>query len=157
MRNARDEPLQKEIEALVQKHPRYGYRRIHALLQRERIPNDKEGINIKRVHRLWKESNAQVPLLSSSNPKRAVKYWHDALSILRESGFLAPRGEANRTIAQMLEGHPTYRWQESWLDENIELHPAQTLLLSLQERAAALPASTPLGKKRGRPRKKKPE
>lgn len=94
-------------------------------------------------------------LLSSSNPKRAVKYWHDALSILRESGFLAPRGEVNRTIAQMLEGHPTYRWQESWLDETIELHPAQTLLLSLQERAAALPAPPPTGKKRGRPRKKK--
>lgn len=94
-------------------------------------------------------------LLSSSNPKRAVKYWHDALSILRESGFLAPRGEANRTIAQMLEGHPTYRWQESWLDETIELHPAQTLLLSLQERAAALPAPPTPSKKRGRPRKKK--
>lgn len=35
VRSSRDEPFQEEIEALALKHPRYGYRRVHALLQRE--------------------------------------------------------------------------------------------------------------------------
>jgi len=52
VRGSKDEPLQDEIEALAHKHPRYGYRRVHALMQRERIANDKEQINIQRVHRL---------------------------------------------------------------------------------------------------------
>ena len=98
-------------------------------------------------------------LLGSSNPKRAVNYWRDALGILCETGFLASKGEAARSVAQMLEAHPTYRWQQAWLDETIELHPGEALLLSLQERAAALALtlSAPSRKKRGRPRKKRAE
>lgn len=95
-------------------------------------------------------------LLSSSNPKRAVNYWHDALGILCEVGFLASKGETTRSVSQMLENHSAYRWQQAWLDEVVELQPGQTLSLSIQERAASLPAPLPkpLGKKRGRPRKK---
>ena len=98
-------------------------------------------------------------LLSSSNPKRAMTYWHDALSILCEVGFLAPKGEAIRTVNEMRAAHTAYRWQQAWLDEAIELHPGQTLLISLQERAASSPVAPPkpMGKKRGRPRKKRAE
>jgi len=48
-----------EIAALAQAHPRYGYRRIWALLRRNRT------INRKRVHRLWKRARLQV-----QRPKR---------------------------------------------------------------------------------------
>jgi putative transposase len=48
-----------EIAALAQAHPRYGYRRIWALLRR------KQTINRKRVHRLWKRARLQV-----QRPKR---------------------------------------------------------------------------------------
>jgi putative transposase len=43
-----------DITQLAQQHPRYGYRRVWALLRRKRI------INRKRVHRLWKRTRLQV-------------------------------------------------------------------------------------------------
>jgi transposase InsO family protein len=42
-------PLVSAIKRLAGKHPRYGYRRIHALLLRQGWRE-----NLKRVHRLWK-------------------------------------------------------------------------------------------------------
>jgi putative transposase len=43
------------MKQLARKHPRYGYRRIHALLVREGWR-----VNRKRVHRLWKEENLKI-------------------------------------------------------------------------------------------------
>lgn len=45
----RDEELLSEMQRLVEKHPRYGYRRIWALLRRAGNP-----VNHKRVYRLWR-------------------------------------------------------------------------------------------------------
>jgi putative transposase len=58
------EPRRKEGEAelvgrmlaLVRRHPRYGYRRIWALLRREGWR-----VNRKRVHRLWRQQGLKVP------------------------------------------------------------------------------------------------
>ena len=44
------EALLADMSELAQQHPRYGYRRIWALLRRKR------SINRKRVHRLWKRA-----------------------------------------------------------------------------------------------------
>ena len=56
-RRADDEPaLIKRILALVGRHPRYGYRRIRALLKREGW-----SVNRKRVWRLWKQEGLKVP------------------------------------------------------------------------------------------------
>jgi putative transposase len=49
-----EQALLADITELAQLHPRYGYRRIHALLRRKRT------INRKRVHRLWKRARLQV-------------------------------------------------------------------------------------------------
>ena len=49
-----DRPIIDRINALSEQHPRYGYRRIAALLRREGYQ-----INIKRVHRLWKNEGLQ--------------------------------------------------------------------------------------------------
>lgn len=46
--------VDEELRALAQTHPRYGYRRMCALLRRKRT------INRKRVHRLWKHAGLQV-------------------------------------------------------------------------------------------------
>lgn len=52
----REEELLLRIRALAREHPRYGYRRIRALLKREGW-----SVNLKRVHRLWRREGLKVP------------------------------------------------------------------------------------------------
>jgi putative transposase len=52
----RDRPLAQRMVALSRENPRYGYRRVWALLKREGFE-----INQKRVHRLWREEGLKVP------------------------------------------------------------------------------------------------
>ncbi len=52
----KDGTLLGEIVALSEKNPRYGYRRVWALLRREGWR-----VNKKRVHRLWREAGLKVP------------------------------------------------------------------------------------------------
>jgi transposase InsO family protein len=52
----RDEALLLRIHELAREHPRYGYRRITALLRREGW-----SVNVKRVHRLWRQEGLKVP------------------------------------------------------------------------------------------------
>jgi len=53
----KDGPIQNQMLHLSQTHPRFGYRRIHALLCR----TGTGPLNVKRVHRLWKAMARQVP------------------------------------------------------------------------------------------------
>ncbi len=50
----RNAALRAQVQELAAKHPRYGYRRVHALLRR------KQPVNRKRIHRLWKQARLQV-------------------------------------------------------------------------------------------------
>lgn len=50
----RNADLVEQLRELAAKHPRYGYRRIHALLRR------KQTVNKKRIQRLWQRSRLQV-------------------------------------------------------------------------------------------------
>jgi putative transposase len=53
-----DEPaLSREIKRLARRHPRYGYRRVHAMLVRRGY-----SVNLKRVHRLWGELGLKRPV-----------------------------------------------------------------------------------------------
>ena len=52
----RDKDLLLRIKELARKHPRYGYRRVTALLRR-----DGWAVNLKRVHRLWRAAGLKVP------------------------------------------------------------------------------------------------
>jgi putative transposase len=54
---ASDRPLLKAVKRLARKHPRWGYRRIHARLEHKGWT-----VNLKRVRRLWRESNLQRPV-----------------------------------------------------------------------------------------------
>ena len=51
----RDAAMVKRLQELSRKHPRYGYRRMHALLVREGWR-----VNRKRVQRLWREAGLKV-------------------------------------------------------------------------------------------------
>src|SRR5690606_11432352 len=52
----RDRELRARLRALSARHPRYGYRRIWALVRREGWR-----VNRKRVQRLWREEGLRVP------------------------------------------------------------------------------------------------
>jgi transposase InsO family protein len=65
-RQADDEPaLVKRMLALVGQHPRYGYRRIWALLKMEGWT-----VNKKRIWRLWKKQDLKVP--QNKHKKRSL-------------------------------------------------------------------------------------
>ncbi len=51
-----EKPLVKRMRELAAEHPRYGYRRVWALLRREKF-----AVNRKRVHRLWRREGLKVP------------------------------------------------------------------------------------------------
>lgn len=59
-RRLHNQLLVARLRAIARKHPRFGYRRAHALLCRD-VP----GVNLKRVHRLWRLEGLSVP------PRRA--------------------------------------------------------------------------------------
>jgi putative transposase len=63
-----EEPLVRALKRLARKHPRYGYRRIHALLLREGWRE-----NLKRVHRLWKELGLARPVRRKKSRKLGPK------------------------------------------------------------------------------------
>ena len=52
----REGALLLRVKELAREHPRYGYRRITALLRREGW-----SVNRKRVHRLWRREGLKVP------------------------------------------------------------------------------------------------
>src|SRR5215218_63560 len=52
----RDRRLTERMVGLSRENPRYGYRRVWALLRREGWP-----VNKKRVHRLWRQEGLKVP------------------------------------------------------------------------------------------------
>jgi transposase InsO family protein len=65
--------LTADIVALASKYGRYGYRRIHALLQARGWR-----VNIKRVHRIWRREGLKVP---SKQPKRSRLWLNDGSCI----------------------------------------------------------------------------
>jgi putative transposase len=76
---ATDQPLVKAIRRLAKKHPRYGYRRIHALLEREGWR-----VNLKRVHRLWGELGLRRPQRRKPARKRGAKPGSSANSCVNQ-------------------------------------------------------------------------
>ena len=55
-RRVSNQQLVEHLRRVARKHPRYGYRRAHVLVCRE-LP----GVNVKRVHRLWRHERLSVP------------------------------------------------------------------------------------------------
>lgn len=64
-RPGRDAAVVAELERLAAAHPRYGYRRMWALLRRRGL-----AVNTKRVHRLWRCAGLALP---RRRPRRKVR------------------------------------------------------------------------------------
>jgi putative transposase len=61
-----DDELFEKIKAIIQKRPTYGYRRVTALLNKERSLLGKDKVNHKRIYRIMKEHHL---LLAKANKK----------------------------------------------------------------------------------------
>jgi putative transposase len=77
-RQVQNQELLDKLHALARRHPRYGYRRMHALVRR-----DGDLVNRKRVHRLWRQAQLSVPC---RRPKRR----HPQYKELRVVEAIAP-------------------------------------------------------------------
>ena len=63
-----DEPeILRAMHRLVREHPRFGYRRIHALLRRLGF-----GLSSKRVYRLWRQEGFKVPQKQTKKARLGV-------------------------------------------------------------------------------------
>lgn len=99
-----DEPaLLRRIEQLVRTYPRYGYRRVHAMLVRE---GWRVGRN--RVHRLWKLKGYKVP--SKTRKKRRLGVSEHGVTRRRAAGiddvwawdFIHDRDEKSRPLKWLI-------------------------------------------------------
>lgn len=66
IRREPDEEFERKVKQLAFAHPRYGYRRVHALLKR-----NGKAVNRKRVVRVWQKFALQVP--RSKKSKKRVR------------------------------------------------------------------------------------
>lgn len=71
--------LVREIKRLARRHPRFGYRRVHAMLVRRGWT-----LNIKRVHRLWGELGLKRPVRLRKARKLGPKPGSSANSCIQQ-------------------------------------------------------------------------
>ena len=102
-----DRPLVDAMVRLAEKHPRYGYRRIAALLKREGWE-----INLKRVHRIWKQEGLQVP-----QPKRKKK----------------PTGDSKNACHLSPSTHPHDVWTYDFIFDQTQQGSTLKMLVILDE------------------------
>jgi transposase InsO family protein len=98
-------PLVRAIRRLARRHPRYGYRRIHALLEREGW-----SVNLKRVHRLWKELKLQRPVRRKRAKKLGPKRGTSANSCVNQPSRFANDVWAYDFIADRTVSGGTLKW-----------------------------------------------
>lgn len=72
-------PLIRAIRRLARKHPRWGYRKIHRLLERAAWK-----VNLKRVRRLWRELNFHRPVRRKKPRKLGPKLGSSANSCVNQ-------------------------------------------------------------------------
>lgn len=80
---AQDAALASEIGRLVDERPTYGYRRITALLNRERAANGEPPVNHKRVYRLMRLSGLLLERHTARRPGRT----HDGKVVVMRSNL----------------------------------------------------------------------
>ena len=78
-RRTDEQPLSREIKRLARRHPRYGYRRVHALLVRGGW-----SVNLKRVRRLWIGLGLRRPLRLRKTRKLGPKPGTSANSCVQQ-------------------------------------------------------------------------
>ena len=100
----RDRPLIERMIALCRENPRYGYRRVWALLKREGWH-----VNKKRIYRLWREEGLKVPegkqhkrrRLSGSSENGCTRRRAERKDHVWSYDFVMDRTEDERTLKMM--------------------------------------------------------
>jgi transposase InsO family protein len=113
---AGDGELTAEIRRLVDTRPSYGYRRIAALLKRERRAAGLDPVNAKRVYRLMKKHG----LLLARHTGRRLPRAHDGTIMTSRSN--------ERWCSEVLE----FTWRNSDVlagDSSCRCHPADDLAI----------------------------
>ena len=127
---AGDAELTSDIRRLVDGRPSYGYRRIAALLRRERRSAGHDSVNAKRVYRLMKKNG----LLLARHTGHRVARAHDGTIMTRRSNerwcsdaleFTCWNGEIVR-VAFALDSHD--REVISWVAGDDPLRPDTRLV-----------------------------
>jgi putative transposase len=100
----RDRVLAERMMVLSQENPRYGYRRVWAMLKREGWT-----VNKKRVHRLWREEGLKVPhnqrrrrrLLEGTSENGCVRRKAESKDHVWSYDFVMDRTENGRRLKMM--------------------------------------------------------
>lgn len=98
-------PLVRELRRLARKHPRWGYRRIHALLRRRGW-----SVNLKCVHRLWKELHLQRPVRRKKAKKLGPKPGTSANSCVNQPARFANDVWSYDFVADRTAGGGALKW-----------------------------------------------
>jgi putative transposase len=122
---AEEAPLTREIKRLARRHPRYGYRRIHALLVRGGW-----SVNLKRVRRLWNELGLRRPLRLRKPRKLGPKPGVSANSCVQQpAGFKNDVWTCDFIHDRTAKGAPL-KWLtlvDEYTRECLALHAADSL------------------------------
>ena len=100
-----DAPLIKAIMRLAGKHPRWGYRIIHALLEREGWR-----VNLKRIHRLWTELKLQRQIRRKKAKKLGQKRGTSANSCVNRPARFKDDVWTYDFVADRTEGGSPLKW-----------------------------------------------
>jgi putative transposase len=121
-----DEPaLILEIKKLARRFPRYGYRRVHAMLIRKGW-----SVNLKRVRRLWNELGLRRPLRLKKTRKLGLKRGTGANSCTRQpSRFKNDVWTCDFIHDRTVDGRPL-KWLtlvDEYTRECLVLHAAESI------------------------------
>jgi putative transposase len=118
-------PLVRAIRRLVRRHPRYGYRRVHALLERGGW-----SVNLKRVHRLWKELRLQRPVRRRKAKKLGPKPGTSANSCVNQPARFANDVWTYDFVVDRTTSGGTLKWLtlvDEYTRECLALHVGRTV------------------------------
>ena len=125
-RHRADEPaLNREIKRLARRHPRFGYRMVHALLVRRGWT-----VNIKRVRRVWIELGLKRPVRLRKARKLGPKPGTSANSCVNQpAGFKNDVWTCDFIHDRMADGRPL-KWLtlvDEYTRECLALHAATSM------------------------------
>ena len=122
---AEDLPLVRAIRRLARKHRRWGYRRIHVLLERAGWR-----VNLKRVHRLWTELGLRRPVRRRNGSKLGPKPGTSANSCVNQPARFKNDVWTYDFILDRTVDGKTLKWLtlvDEYTRENLALHVASSL------------------------------
>jgi putative transposase len=120
-----DLPLLKAIQRLARKHPRWGYRFIHALLEQKGWT-----VNLKRVRRLWRELGLQRPVRRRRPDKLGPKRGTSANSCVNRPARFKNDVWTYDFVADRTAGGQPLRWLtlvDEYTKECLALHVAESV------------------------------